>query len=59
MSRPITPACFALPEQYEQFLNTADAAVPNMSWLLKPSVAEGKLERISTTEFFSRVRLKE
>lgn len=58
-SRPITPACFALPDQYEEFLNVADAAGSNMSWLLKPSVPEENLEHISTMEFFNRVRLKE
>lgn len=58
-SRPITPACFALPEQYEEFLNVADAAGSNTSWLLKPSVPEENLEHISTMEFFNRVRLKE
>ena len=59
VSRPVTPACFALPDQYEEFLNAADGAGLNKSWLLKPSVPEGKLEHISTMEFFNRVRLKE
>lgn len=58
-SRPITPACFALPDQYEEFLNVADATGSNTSWLLKPSVPEENLEHISTMEFFNRVRLKE
>ncbi|XP_021925396.1 cadherin-like and PC-esterase domain-containing protein 1 [Zootermopsis nevadensis] len=59
MYRPIAPTCFALPDQYEEFLNTADGPGFNNSWLLKPSVPEGKLEHLSTMQFFNRVRLKE
>jgi hypothetical protein len=58
-SRPITPTCFALPDQYEEFLNIADGPGFNNSWLLKSSVPDGRFEHLSTMEFFNRVRLKE
>ena len=58
-SRPITPACFALPEQYEEFLNIADGPGFNSSWLLKPSLPGARFEHLSTMEIFSRVSLKE
>jgi hypothetical protein len=57
--RPITPACFALPEQYEEFLNIADGPGFNNSWLLKPSLPGAKFQHLSTMEIFNRVRLKE
>jgi hypothetical protein len=58
-SRPITPICFALPDQYEEFLNIADGPGFNNSWLLKPSLPGARFQRLSTMEIFSRVRLKE
>ncbi|PSN51807.1 hypothetical protein C0J52_10894, partial [Blattella germanica] len=58
-SRPLTPLCFTLPEQFEEFLNVADGAGFNSSWLLKPTVGEGKMEHLSTMQFFNMVRLKE
>ena len=58
-SRPITPMCFSLPEQYEEFLNVADSSGFNSTWILKPSVLNGKLEHLSTMQFFNRVRFKE
>ncbi|KAJ9578935.1 hypothetical protein L9F63_024959, partial [Diploptera punctata] len=57
-SRPITPICFSLPEQYEEFLNVADGTGFNSTWILKPSVSDGKLEQLSTMQFFNKVRLK-
>ncbi|XP_066995044.2 cadherin-like and PC-esterase domain-containing protein 1 [Anabrus simplex] len=58
-SNPLTPACFALPEQYEEFLNAADGPGFNSSWVLKPSSPGGKMEHMSTMQIFNRVRLKE
>jgi hypothetical protein len=57
--RPITPTCFELPDQYEEFLNIADGPGFNNSWLLKPTFRDGRFEHLSTMEIFSRVRLKE
>jgi hypothetical protein len=58
-TRPITPTCFTLPDQYEEFLNFADGPGFNNSWLLKPAVPEARFEHLSTMEIFNRVRLKE
>jgi hypothetical protein len=58
-SRPITPACFSLPEQYEEFLNIADGPGFNNSWLLKSSLPGATFQHLSTMEIFNRVRLKE
>ncbi|RWS03278.1 cadherin-like and PC-esterase domain-containing protein 1, partial [Dinothrombium tinctorium] len=43
LKHPLTPLCFVFPQQYQQFLDVADALGYSAEWILKPVSVGGRL----------------
>lgn len=43
MRQPLSPLCFVLPAQYQQFLDVSDALGYSADWVLKPLAFGGRL----------------
>lgn len=43
MKQPLSPLCFVMPQQYQQFLDVADALGYSADWVLKPLAMGGRL----------------
>lgn len=62
MKQPLSPLCFVMPTQYQQFIDVSDALGFSTQWILKPIVIGGRspgpqLVNVFTNE--GRLRLKD